>query len=175
MFILQRHRRFIFISDLCWLREILWLGSDSQTTYYIATCNGLFHRSIDDIAILFCFFLKCPNLNSLTWAQYHTTSHSNDINISDTTRCHHRDPDNIPSDLRFLWSFSFPICFVGSSENEDRADNMWILYTQLLSKPDAIHIIKRAKESAYIDRLRSNNQHCLQSVCITISLRVFFR
>lgn len=73
-------------------------------------------------------------------------------------------------------SFSFLICFVGSvsSENEDRVDNMWILYTQLLSKPDAIHIIKRAKESAYIERLQSNNQHCLQSVRITLSLRGSF-
>ena len=51
---------------------------------------------------------------------------------------------------------------------------MWILYTQLLSKPDAIHIIKRAKESAYIERLQSNNQHCLQSVRITLSLRGSF-
>ena len=77
------------------------IGIRHQTTYYIP-CIGLFHRSIDDIAILFCFLLKCPNLNSLTWAQYHTTGHSNDINISDTTRCYDWDPDNIPSDLRFL-------------------------------------------------------------------------
>ena len=78
----------------------------------------------------------------------------------------------------FEASFSFLICFIlvgsVSSENEDRADNMWIIYTQLLSKPDAIHIIKRAKESAYIERLQSNNQHSLQSVCITISLQGFF-
>lgn len=59
-----------------------------------------------------------------------------------------------------------------SADSKERTDNIWMLYTRLLSKSDPVHVIVRAKETSYIEKLQIDNQHCLKSVgAVNLSLQ----